>query len=317
MHQVDAMRIFVRVAELSSFSQAATSLGLPRATVSAAVQQLEGELGTRLLHRTTRRVEMSQDGQVFYERCQDVLAELDEVGQLFRDEQGAVQGRLRIDMPTAVARDIVLPRLPELLAIHPGLDIELSSTDRIVDLVREGFDCVLRVGVLGDSRHVARLLGHYRMLNCASPAYVAAYGMPMDLADLARHRLVHYVSKLGGRDAGFEFVQRGQARSITMPGALTVNNSDAYTAACLAGLGIIQAPEVGMLPHIERGALVEVLPDLRAASMPVSLVYANRRQQPRRVRVFMGWLEGLMRPRLEQATTHDGAGAVGAAPLAA
>ena len=304
MHQVEAMRIFVRVAELSSFSQAAVSLGLPRATVSAAVQQLEAELGARLLHRTTRRVEMTQDGQVCFERSKDVLAELDEVQQLFRDEQGAVQGRLRVDMPSAVARDIVLPRLPELLAVHPGLAIELSSTDRRVDLVREGFDCVLRVGALGDSRHIARLLGHYRMINCASPAYIAAHGMPMDLADLARHALVHYVSNLGGRDPGFEYVdpsRGGQARQLVMPGALTVNNSDAYTAACLAGLGIIQAPEAGMHAHLERGALVEILPDWRAASMPVSLVYANRRQQPRRVRVFMAWLEGLMRPRLEQA----------------
>jgi len=308
MHQVDAMRIFVRVAELSSFSQAAVSLGLPKASVSAAVQQLEADMGTRLLHRTTRRVEMTQDGQVFYERCKDVLADLDEVQQLFRDDQGAVQGRLRVDMPSAVARDIVLPRLPELLAVHPGLQVELSSTDRRVDLVREGFDCVLRVGVLGDSRHIARLLGHYRMINCASPGYIAAHGVPADLADLASHRLVHYVSNLGGRDAGFEYVDhgRGQARQLAMPGALTVNNSDAYTAACLAGLGIIQAPEAGMLAHIERGALVELLPDLRAPSMPVSLVYANRRQQPRRVRVFMAWLEGLMRPRLEQLERAGG-----------
>lgn len=305
MHQVDAMRIFLKVADLSSFSQAAVSLGLPKATVSSAVQQLEAELGTRLLHRTTRRVEMTQDGQVCYERCKDVLAELDDVQQLFRDDQGVVQGRLRVDMPSAVARDIVLPQLPSLLAAHPGLEIELSSTDRRVDLVREGFDCVLRVGPLGDSRHIAKLLGHYRMVNCASPAYVAEYGMPADLADLARHRLIHYVSTLGGRAGGFDYVEPGrpgtdgQARQCAMPGALTVNNSDAYRAACLAGLGIIQAPQQGLLAHLERGELVEVLPQWRAASMPVSLMYANRRQQPRRVRLFMHWLEELMRLRLE------------------
>jgi DNA-binding transcriptional LysR family regulator len=301
MNPLEAMQIYVRVAELSSFTQTAQSLGLPKANISTAVQQLESELGTRLLHRTTRRVEMTQDGQVFYERCKDLLADTEELLGLFRDEQAALHGRLRVDMPSAIARDVVLPRLPEFMQTYPELAIELSSTDRRVDLVREGFDCVLRVGALGDSTHIARPLGYYRMLNCASPAYCATFGQPQQPAELSGHRLIHYVSTLGTRDSGFEYCDPaapGSVKYVAMPGALTVNNSDAYYAACLAGLGIIQVPEAGVRLALDSGQLVELMPQYRAAPMPVSLIYANRRHQPRRVQVFMNWLESLMRPRL-------------------
>jgi DNA-binding transcriptional LysR family regulator len=301
LNRIEAMHIFVRVAELASFTQAANAMGLPKASISTAVQQLERELGTRLLHRTTRRVQMTQDGQVFYERSKDLLADFEELQHLFHNHDADLQGRLRVDMPSAVARDLVLPRLPEFLQAHPALSIELSSTDRRVDLVREGFDCVLRAGVLGDSNLIARPLGFYRMINCASPAYLARFGVPQHPDELAGHRLIHYVMNLGARTAGFEYQQEAQAGSVVhipMPGALTVNNSDAYHSACLAGLGIIQAPEVGVRSAIDQGQLVELLPHYRAAPMPVALVYANRRHQPKRVQAFMSWLGAIMQPRL-------------------
>ena len=301
VNHIDAMRIFVRVAEVASFTQTADTMGLPKASISTAVQQLESELGTRLLHRTTRRVQMTQDGQVFYERCKDLLADFDELQNLFRDGQGALQGRLRVDMPSAVARDVVLPQLSAFLAAHPALEVELSSTDRRVDLIREGFDCVLRVGALGDSSHIARPLGAYRMINCASPGYVARFGMPQHPDELAGHKLVHYVSTLGTRDPGFEYLAAdgaGSVNYVAMEGALTVNNSEAYFGACVAGLGIIQVPEAGMREALASGQLVELMPQYRAAPMPVSLLYANRRHQPRRVQVFMNWLDAIMRPRL-------------------
>lgn len=309
MNRIEAMQIYIGVAELASFTQTANAMGLPKASISTAVQQLEDELGTRLLHRTTRRVQMTQDGQVFYERCKDLLADFEELQNLFRSSDTALQGRLRADMPSGVARDIVLPHLPEFLQAHPALKVELSSTDRRVDLIREGFDCVLRVGALGDANLIVRPLGSYRMVNCASPAYIAQFGMPTHPGDLAGHRLIHYALNLGARDSGFEYEDpeiTGTARAgaaarvayVPMAGALTVNNSDAYCAACLAGLGIIQVPEVGVRAALDRGDLVELLPGYRAAPMPVSLVYANRRHQPRRVQVFMNWLDAIMRPRL-------------------
>lgn len=303
MNLVEAMRIFVRVAEVASFTQAAEDLGLPKASVSTTIRQLEGELGTRLLHRTTRRVHLTQDGQAYYERSKDLLADMDELQGLFRHDGSALQGRLRVDMPSAVARDVVMPKLPEFLVDHPALEIELSSTDRRVDLVREGFDCVLRVGALGDAGYVARPLGHYRMVNYASPAYVAQFGNPLHPDELADHRLVHYVQNLGARDPGFEYLDPddpGMVRHVAMAGVLTVNNSDAYYAACRAGLGIIQVPEAGLNAAVARGELVEVMPRYRAAPMPVSLIYAHRRHLPRRVQVFMNWLADVMRTRLGQ-----------------
>ena len=301
MNRIEAMQIYVSVAELASFTQTANTMGLPKASISTAVQQLESELGTRLLHRTTRRVQMTQDGQVFYERCKDLLADFEELQNLFRSNEAALQGRLRVDMPSGVAKDVVLPRLPEFLQAHPALNIELSSTDRRVDLIREGFDCVLRVGALGDSNLIARPLGYYRMINCASPGYVAQFGMPQHPDELAGHRLIHYVMTLGTHDSGFEYKDpddAGKVKTVAMNGALTVNNSDAYYGACLAGLGIIQVPEAGVRAALDSGQLVELMPNYRAAPMPVSLVYANRRHQPRRVQVFMNWLDAIMKPRL-------------------
>jgi DNA-binding transcriptional LysR family regulator len=168
-------------------------------------------------------------------------------------------------------------------------------------LVREGFDCVLRVGVLVDSSYVAHPLGHYRMINCASASYVSRFGLPRQLDELAHHHLIHYVSTLGSRDSGFEYVDPDKGNSVkyvAMSGALTVNNSDAYLVACLAGLGVIQVPEPSVRALLDSGQLAEVMPEFRAASMPVSLIYANRRHRPRRVQVFMTWLEAIMRDRL-------------------
>lgn len=300
MIQPDAMRQFARVAELASFTQAAESLGCPKATVSATVQRLERQLGTRLLHRTTRRVQLTQDGQAFYERCKDVLADLEELEQLFLPTPAALRGRLRVDLPVGAARQLVLPRLPEFMAAHPQLEIELSCTDRRVDLVREGFDCVLRVGALGDSSLVARPLGWLRQLNLASPGYLRVHGVPQSLEDLAGHRLIHYASVLGQRSAGFEYVDAaGQACSLPMAGTLTVNNSEAYEAACLAGAGLVQVPVPGPSELVAHGRLVEVLPQFQAPPLPVSLVYAHRRQLPQRVQVFMNWLSEVMRPHLQ------------------
>ncbi|HJU39772.1 MAG TPA: LysR family transcriptional regulator [Tahibacter sp.] len=296
MNPIEAMHVFVRVAELGSFTRAAESLGLPKASVSTAVQQLETTLGTRLLQRTTRRVEMSQDGRAYYERSKDLLADFDELQAMFQHGARALRGRLRVDMPTGVARSFVVPQLPRFLAEHPQLEIELSSTDRRVDLVREGFDCVLRIGFPADPHLIARPLGALRMANVASPAYLREYGTPQTLDDLASHRLVHYVGTLGAKSPGFEYPHDGGYASVAMAGAVTVNNAEAYEAACLAGLGIIQAPDVGVRHLVLQGALVEVLPHLRAEPMPMALLYPNRRNLPRRVQAFMQWLVTVLRP---------------------
>ena len=310
----DELRIFSRVAELASFSRAADQLGLTRARVSVAVQQLEERLGTRLLQRTTRSVRLTEDGGRFLDRCKDYLAEGEQLATMFRSHAGGLTGRLRVDLPNAIARDLVIPRLPEFLARHPALEVGISTSDRRVDLVHEGFDCVLRVGMLGDSELVARPLGALRMANAASPGYLRAHGTPRTLDDLAQHRVVHFAQTLSSSDAGWEYLDPADGMYKTWPvrATVTVNGTDAYQAAALAGLGLIQAPVAGLEASFAAGALVQVMPEFNARPMPVSLLYANRRQLAPRVLAVMDWLTEIVAPYFV-----EGRGAAVNAPSAA
>jgi len=295
MNKLDLLRTFVRVTEMSSFTLASESLGLPRSSVSEQVQALEALVGTRLLQRTTRKVQATQDGLVLYERSKDLLSHMDEIEGLFRQDASALVGRIRVDMPNILARRVVMPRLPEFMALHPHLALEISTTDRRVDLLSEGFDCVVRVGAQPDQSVVARHLCDFVMVNCASPAYLERYGVPEGLEDLARHRLVHYVGVLGSRSEGFVYQVDGQVHRVPMDGSVTTNNSDGYESACLGGFGLIQAPIIGMRPYLLSGELVAVLPQFTAPAMEVSLLYARQRHLPLRVRAFMDWLGQVIR----------------------
>lgn len=297
--ELDALRVFVKVAELSSFTQAAEQLGWPKARVSTRVQQLEAQLGTRLLNRTTRTVRMTPDGEQFLERCQLLLAEADEVQAMFQQSPSALRGRLRIDLPIKIARQVVIPRLPEFIGAHPRLEIELSTTDRRVDLVHEGFDCVLRIGHLDDSELVARRLGALPMANFASAGYLAAHGMPRTLEDLDRHLLVRYAPSLGAAGGGWEYRDGDAWRLRPMRSVIAVTNTDAYEAACLAGLGLIQAPRIGLAAMRAQAEVVEVLPEFTAEPMPVWLVYPHRRHLPKRVEALMDWMVGVLAPQLQ------------------
>ncbi len=294
MNRLDAMAAFVRVAELQSFTAAASSLGLPKSSTSAAVAQLEAHLKTQLFFRTTRRVQLTHDGQAYYERCRELLSDFEDVDAMFEQSPQALTGSLRVDMPVSMARNYLVPRLPEFMGRHPGLDIELSCTDRRVDVIAEGFDCVIRVGMLADSGLVARPLGELKMGNYASPGYLATFGEPKMLEDLSRHRLIHYAATLGSRPFGFEYRDGDTWRTVDMAGRITVNNTEAFHAAALAGLGLFQAPRTGNYRQVETGTLVEILKAYEAEPLPVSLIYPRRRHQARRVRAFMDWLAEVM-----------------------
>lgn len=289
------MQLFVRVAELESFTRAADTLGLPKGSVSRQIQALETSLGTRLLHRTTRRVQLTQDGMVYYERCRDLLTNLDELDGLFQTDPASVSGRIRVDMPVTLARGLIIPKLPGFLQQYPGIELELSSSDRMVDVVREGFDCVVRVGHLKDSGLVARPLGKFTMINCASPDYLSRFGYPESLDDLASHALVHYAQNLGTRPQGFEVWLDKTTQWVKTGGLITVNSTETYQAACVAGLGIIQVPRVGVKTQLKEGTLVEILPQYRAEPMPISLLYPHRRNLSRRVHLFMEWLTDVLK----------------------
>lgn len=292
--RIENMNTFVVVAELGSFTRTAEHLSLPKATVSTQIQQLEASLGVRLLHRTTRQVQLTQDGQLFYERCKDLLADVQDVESMFLGSGARLSGRLRVDMGVGIARNLILPRLPAFMTQYPDIRIELSCTDRMVDPVHEGFDCVIRVGTPRDSSLIARPLGQMRMVNCASPDYLARYGIPQCIEDLSAHLLVEYVNTLGAKPTPFEYLHAGQVKWHAMPSVLTVNNADAYIAACRAGLGLIQVPVVGVRDDLLHGHLIEVLPAYVAPPMPVSCIYPHRRHLAKRVQVFMDWVQQQM-----------------------
>jgi len=299
MDKLEQYRVFVQVAEMSSFIKAAHALELPRASVSAAIQQLEATLGTRLLHRTTRQVRPTADGLQLLERARALLAEAEDIDQLFQAGQRKVSGRLKVDVPSRIARRLVAPALPGFLRRYPRLQVALGSTDRAIDLVQEGVDCAVRFGTLLDSSLVVRPLGQVALINCASPDYLAEHGVPAQPDDLARgHWAVGYASASNGRELAWELPPSAQA--LRVPSRVLVNNAESYIACCAAGLGLIQIPRFDVQHLLDRGQLVEVLPGFRAAAMPVSLVYPHRRQRSRRLIAFIEWFEALMQPHLDR-----------------
>jgi len=290
MDRLETLIVFVRVAETKSFTEAGRTLGRPKASISNAVAELEERIGARLFTRTTRRVELTPDGALFYERCKDLLSDAEDVETLFQKTEQDLSGRIRIDVPSRMARYHIIPELPEFLAAHPGLQIELGASDRRVDLVREGYDCVVRVGELADSGYLSRRVAEFKLINCASPSYLAVHGCPQSLDDLSNHWLVHYTSVLGARPDGFEYEQDGEWQERPMRGRVSVNSAESYIAACLAGLGIIQTPCTSLEDDLRTGRLVEVLPEFRARSMPVHILLPPGRKIARRVRTFVDWL---------------------------
>lgn len=298
MKNLEALIIFARVAEMKSFTRAAESLGIQKGRASLVVSQLEQEVGATLLHRTTRNVQLTEDGRAFYARARDLLSEADELKSMFSHSGMVMRGRLRVDMPAVLAQSVVIPALPSLLEANPELELELSSTDRRVDLVLEGFDCVIRLGPIVDETLIARPLGKLRMINAASPDYLARVGTPQTIDDLITqgHRMVHYMRNFGSKPDGWEYPTNGGYQSLMLPGAIRVNSVPAYHDAALAGLGLIQGGYSALLPHIEQGRLVEVLPDLRPEPLNAAFVVAHRRNLSQRVRAFMHWTAEVLKP---------------------
>ena len=302
MQNLEPILIFITVAEMGSFTHAADSLGIQKGRASTAVRKLEEDVGVRLLHRTTRSVQLTEDGRVFHARARDLLADVDDLHSMFASDRVALRGRLRVDLPSELARTTIVPALPAFMATYPELELEVSSTDRQVDLVQEGFDCVLRLGPIGDETLIARPLGKLRMVNAASPAYLARHGViPLSLEDLQRqgHRAIHFARTLGAKPYGWEYPDGDSYATLQLPGVLYVNSVQTYETAGVAGLGLIQAPLLAIGRYLESGALIELLPDFQHKPLVVSLVVAHRRNLSRRVRAFMKWIEDVLTPYLE------------------
>ncbi|KXF77253.1 transcriptional regulator [Paramesorhizobium deserti] len=288
MDRFDAMHVFARVVERRSFTLAAQDTGLPRSTVSDAVKDLEARLGVRLLLRTTRHVSPTLDGEAYYQRCLAILADIEDAEGAFAGIKP--KGLLRVDVHGTLARHFVLPNLPSFLETYPEIEFYMSEGDRLVDLVREGIDCVLRVGTPQDSDLIARRVAMLNEVTLASPAYIEKFGRPEHPEKLDGHRMVGFRTTGSIAALPLEFMVDGTVRNITIPATVTVNAAESYISTARLGLGLIQIPRYHATHDLSAGTLVEVLSPFPPTSTPVSLLYPRSRQLSPRVRVFIDWL---------------------------
>jgi len=285
------MRLFVRLVERQSFTAAAADLGVPRSTASEVLRGLEARLGARLLERTTRHVTPTLDGEDYYRRCVAILAEVEEAETAMRDARP--RGLLRIDAHPLLTRTFILPHLPAFLARYPQLELQIGQGDRLVDLVREGIDCVIRSGEPEDSGMILRRLGTIAEITVASPAYLASHGMPMAPDALDGHQMVAFVSSRTGDVLPLEFSVAGALRHVVLPSRVRVNNSDTMADLARLGFGLAQAPRYRFADDLASGALVEVLADHPPSPTPLSALYLQNRQPALRLRVFLDWISGI------------------------
>lgn len=290
MDRFNAMRVFTRIVELGGFAKAADSLHMPRASATILVKQLEAHLGVQLLQRTTRQVSPTLDGQAYYQRCVSLLADLDDAEAAFSSSRVEPQGTLRIDIPVGFGRLIVIPALPEFTARYPQIELEIGMSDRSVQLIREGVDCVVRIGPPQDESLVARPLTRIPQVTCASREYLQRFGIPLTLEDLKQHRVIEYFSASSGKRYGLEFQRGDEVYEMNLPKSLSINSADGYLAACEAGYGLVQTPRYHIVEQLRSGALLEVLHEFRPPAMVLMALYPPHRQMSRRVRVFIDWL---------------------------
>jgi DNA-binding transcriptional LysR family regulator len=289
MDRFESMRLFVRVVERRSFTQAANDIGLPRSTATQVIHQLERRLGVRLLQRTTRVVRATLDGEAYYRRCLAILQDIEDAESAFAGAKP--KGTLRIEVQGTLARHFLMPNLPAFFEQYPEIEISMSESDRWVDLVNEGVDCALRWGELADSGLVARRLAVLPRVTCAAPAYLKRFGRPKSLQDLgAGHHVVGLRRLTTGDLEPLSFVVDGKTHNTPLPAPFSVTGPESYLLAARLGLGLAQMPHFHVAEYLKRGSLVAVLADSPPPSAPVSLMYAQNRQLSPRVRAFSDWL---------------------------
>jgi len=288
MDRLEAMRLFTRVVDRRSFTQAAHDLDVPRSTATQVIKRLEERLGVRLLQRTTRVVRPTLDGEAYYRRCLAILDDVEDAEGAFSG--AAPRGLLRIDVQGTLARHFLFPGLPRFLDQYPEIEIAMSERDRWVDVIREGVDCVLRYGALPDSELIARRVTMLERITVAAPAYLDRFGRPGTPADLTRHKAVLLRSITTGAATPFEFVDGDSVTRMVMNAPLTVTGTESFLAAVRLGLGLAQMPVFHVQRDLAEGRLERVLGECPLPSMPVSVLYPRSRQLSPRVRLFIDWV---------------------------
>jgi LysR family transcriptional regulator for bpeEF and oprC len=294
MDQLLSMRTFVRVADLSSFTKAAGSLELSRAVTSTHIAELERYLGVRLLHRSTRRVTLTPDGHEYLDRCRRILAEVDAADDAMKRTRSRPTGKLRVDVPTAFGRHLLVPALPQFTQRYPELSLEIQYNERVIDLIEEQVDVTVRVGPIGPSNLVARRVCRTRQLTCASPEYLAKHGVPQDPEQLRQHRLLGLIGNNNRRPRKWIF-QKGRTRKqYSLPFAVAFNVPEPVISAALAGTGIMQVMDMLIAGYVASHKLELVLADWSAEGSPISIVYPGTLRNSSKVRVFADFAADLL-----------------------
>ena len=279
---------FAETAKLGNFAAASRELGVAPSTLAKSVARLEEGLGVKLFHRTTRQVRLTPDGERLYQRCQRVLAEVEELQADAAGTSGKVSGLLKIDAPIVWGMRKLVPMLAQLTRAHPGLQLDLRLNDGYVDLIRDGIDLAVRVGRLQDSTLVGRRIDWQEMVLCASPEYVAERGAPRRLEDLQRHVAIVFRMPSTGRNRPWQFARRGgEMVEVNPMSRVRINDGQGIVMALCEGMGMCQLPEYMVADELASGRLVELLPSLRPPALPISLVYPSARLVPARVRVAL------------------------------
>lgn len=291
------MQVFVRVVETGGFTRAADVMNMPKATVTTLVQNLEAHLGVKLLNRTTRRVSVTPDGAAYYERCVRILTDVEETENVLARAKSTPHGRLRVDVSGAFGRRLLIPALPEFFARFPEIRLEVGCSDRPVDLIEEGVDCVVRAGEQPDSTLVARRLGMVEFITCAAPGYLEQYGTPKHPDDLAQHRFINYFSAKTGRFFEWEFTRKDERIVLNLTAHVAFNDAEALFVAGVAGLGVMQTGEILARDALKHGALVRILPDWQTDSLPLYVMYPQNRHLSAKVRAFAEWVAELYERR--------------------
>ncbi len=296
MDRFDAMQAFARVVEAGSFTKAAETLHMSKTSVTQLVQQLEARLRVRLLNRTTRKVNVTADGAVYYERVLRLLADMDDAETSLSGAAAMPRGRLRVDVPSPLARMILVPALPAFHAQYPDIQLDMGVSDRMVDVIGEHVDCVLRGGELTDLSLRARHVGDLKLGVYAAPSYLERAGSPLHPRELedTHHRIVGYLWSRTGR--AFPYAMRRDGESVKVQGryVLTVDDGNAYLAAGLAGLGVLWLPDYMSKAHVERGELVPLFEDWLLDPMPLYIAFPPNRHVSVKLRVFIDWVIELM-----------------------
>ncbi len=296
MDRFDAMQAFARVVETGSFTKAAETLHLSKTSVTQLIQQLEARLRVRLLNRTTRKVNVTADGAAYYERVLRLLADLDDAETSLSGASALPRGRLRVDVPSPLARLVLVPALPAFHARYPDIQLDMGVSDRIVDLIGENVDCVVRGGELADQSLMARRVADLRLGVYAAPAYLERAGTPAHPAELedTHHRIVGFLWSRTGK--AFPYAMRRGAERINVQGrhVLAVDDGNAYLAAGLAGLGVLWLPDYMSKPHLESGELVPLFDGWRLDSMPMYVAFPPNRHVSAKLRVFIEWITELL-----------------------